>query len=109
MIWRPMNTAPRDGSKFWGNVDGDAITMFWMEEFDGFVSSYRQMVMAPGYTIDGKPFKNHSPVYHSPTGWMRLPTSAASDPGAERVHERSVHADQKDNRNPHTQSEGGER
>jgi hypothetical protein len=76
--WQPIETAPRDGSKFWGKIDDDAVTMFWMEEFNGFVSSYRQMVMAAGYTVDGGPFKNHSPQYHTPSHWMPLPSPPLS-------------------------------
>lgn len=60
--------------------------MFWMEEFDGFVSSYRQMIMAPGYTVDGQPYKNHSPSYHTPSAWMPIPAEPdASSPAAGRA------------------------
>lgn len=70
--WQPIATAPKDGTRFWGLVDEDAIGMLWHDEFEAFVSSWRQMVMAPGYTIDGKSHRDHSPVKHSPTQWRPL-------------------------------------
>jgi hypothetical protein len=73
LTWHPMETAPRDGSKFWGLCDGDAVTMFWHEGLGVFCSSFRRMEMAPGYTVDGQPFKDHSPVEHRPSRWMPLP------------------------------------
>jgi hypothetical protein len=74
MDWKPIETAPKDGTRFWGKIDDDAIAMLWHEEFKEFVSSWRQMTMAPGYTVDGKSSKNHSPEIHCPTHWMPLPT-----------------------------------
>lgn len=68
--WRPIETAPKDGSKFWGNVDEDAIAMFWHEGFGEFVSSFRRLTMAEGYTIDGASCQDHSPEIHKPTHWM---------------------------------------
>ena len=32
MTWHPMETAPKDGTEFWGLCKGDAITMFWHPE-----------------------------------------------------------------------------
>lgn len=70
--WKDINTAPKDGTRFWGLVGDDAIAMFWHETFDAFVSSFRRMTMAPGYTIDGKASKDHSPTIHKPKHWMPL-------------------------------------
>lgn len=70
--WQPMSTAPVDGTRFWGSVGDDAIAMLWHEEFQAFVSSWRQITMAPGFTIDGRTEQNHSPVVHRPKGWMPL-------------------------------------
>jgi hypothetical protein len=70
--WRPIETAPRDGTKFWGNCDDDAIAMFWHDGFNEFVSSFRRMVMAEGYLINGKSYEDHSPVVHKPTHWMPI-------------------------------------
>lgn len=70
--WQPIETAPKDGTKFRGLVDEDAISMFWHEGFGEFVSSYRRMTMAPGYTIDGAAYKDHSPEVHKPKFWQPL-------------------------------------
>jgi len=68
--WQPIETAPKDGTKFWGLIDGDAISMFWHDDFGEFVSSYRRMTMAPGYTINGKQYEDHSPEIHKPMFWI---------------------------------------
>lgn len=70
--WLDISTAPRDGTRFWGNVGDDAIAMFWHPEFEAFVSYFRRMTMAPGYMIDGKSTKDHSPVIHHPTHWTPI-------------------------------------
>lgn len=71
---QPMETAPRDASRFWGLEDDNLISMLWHPDFQAFVSSWRRMEMAPGYTIDGKTFSDHSPVVHHPRAWMlRIP------------------------------------
>ena len=71
--WQPIETAPTDGTRFWGKVGDDAIAMLWHPEFDAFVSSWRQMTMAPGYTMNGKSVVSHHPEIHKPTSWMPLP------------------------------------
>jgi hypothetical protein len=71
--WQPIETAPKDGTRFWGKVGDDAIAMLWHPAFEAFVSSWRVMTMHNGWTIDGKTSQEHSPVKHQPTHWMHLP------------------------------------
>ena len=71
--WQPIETAPKDGTKFWGLCGEDAISMFWHQELEVFCSSFRRMQMAEGYTINGKSYEDHSPVTHQPSRWMPLP------------------------------------
>jgi NADH:ubiquinone oxidoreductase subunit len=73
MNWRPISEAPKDGTRFHGRVGDDAIAMLWHEGFGEFVSEWRRMTMASGYTIDGQAYKDHSPTIHHPTHWMPLP------------------------------------
>lgn len=75
--WQSKETAPKDGSRFWGKVDDDAIAMFWHPKFEAFVSSFRRMTMAPGYTIDDEPYSDHSPDIQEPEAWMPLPSPPA--------------------------------
>jgi hypothetical protein len=70
--WKDIATAPRDETRFWGRVGEDAIAMVWHPGFAAFVSSWRRMDMAAGYTIDGQRYKDHSPVVHRPTHWMDM-------------------------------------
>lgn len=72
--WQDISTAPKDGTWFWGLVDhADAIHMVWHPAFDEFVSSWRRMQMAAGWSIDGQSTKDHSPDVQRPTHWM-MPT-----------------------------------
>jgi hypothetical protein len=76
--WQPISAAPRDGTRFWGNVGDDAIAMCWHEGFAAFVSSWRRMELAPGYTYadTGLSYRDHSPEKHNPTHWQALPAPA---------------------------------
>jgi hypothetical protein len=80
--WRPIETAPRDGTRFWGNVGDDAIAMCWHPAFDAFVSSWRRMELAPGYTYadTGLSYQDHSPEKHNPTHWMPRPAPPTRSP-----------------------------
>lgn len=78
--WRPIEEAPRDGSKFWGLIDDDAICMFWHPKFSEFVSRFNRITLAAGYTYDdGSTTQDHSPVVHKPK-WFRLKPSPPKDP-----------------------------
>lgn len=77
--WQPISTAPKDGTRFWGHVDDDAIAMLWHEGFGEYVSSWRRMDMAAGYTINGNAYEDHSPVVHRPTHWMPIPDAPVSE------------------------------
>lgn len=67
--WQPIETAPKDGTRFWGKDGDDAIAMLWHSEFDAFVSSWREMTFAKRY---GGGTRLHSPEKHYPTHWMPL-------------------------------------
>lgn len=78
--WMPIATAPKDGSPFWGEDGDDAIRVFWHPGFAEFISSFSRMTMAPGYTIDDQPFKDHAPVIHKPKRWMPMPETEPEPP-----------------------------
>ena len=76
MEWQDIKTAPRDGRLIIAAAfgrDGFAERAWWQPEFDAWITSCRQIVMAHGYTIDGKSSKLHSPHIVNPTHWMPLP------------------------------------
>lgn len=76
--WQPISSAPKDGTRFWGDDGDDAIAMFWHPKFEAFVSSFRRMTLAKGMTFDdGMATSDHSPVIHHPTHWQPLPPSPA--------------------------------
>lgn len=78
--WQPIETAPKDGTRFWGLIDDDAIAMFWHPKFGEFVSSYRQMTMHNGWTFEnGEKTQDHSPVVHKPVLWMPIPSAPGAD------------------------------
>jgi hypothetical protein len=81
--WQDISTAPKDGTPiigaFWSirwadsHRKGDVVRCWYQPEFEAFISSCRQMTMAPGYTINGKESELHSPVVEPITHWMPLP------------------------------------
>lgn len=84
---QPIDTAPRDGTRFWGMIEDDAIAMMWHHKFEAFVSSWRRMTMAPGYTFNDEAVHDHSPTIHEPKFWMpiaKMPTAALDD-AVERI------------------------
>jgi hypothetical protein len=79
--WQPMDTAPKDRSRFWGKVKGDAISMEWHPGFEAFVSEWRVMTMENGYTFeDGSTSQEHSPRIYTPEAWMPIPAPPDSEP-----------------------------
>ena len=65
-----METAPKDGRWFWGLCDHtDAVFMCWHPAFDAFVSGWRRMSMAKGWTINGQSEEDHSPDVCHPSHW----------------------------------------
>jgi hypothetical protein len=82
--WQPIETAPRTGEVIIGayfnqpwadsHMNGRIARCFYVEQFDAFVSSVRQMQMHNGYTFDdGTTEKLHSPEIERVTHWMPLP------------------------------------
>lgn len=80
--WQDIQSAPRDcmiiGGYFnqpWAEShrEGSIVQCWWQEEFACFISSCREITMAPGYTIDGQTRKLHSEVREDVTHWMPLP------------------------------------
>lgn len=65
--WMPIQTAPMDGTWFWMWDEGDAVSVRWHDEFDCFVSGWREMTFAQSY---GGETRLHSPTVVSPTYWM---------------------------------------
>lgn len=83
--WWPIDDkehpAPKDGTPFWGLIESDAITMFWHPKFGEFITSFRQMTMAPrlgGEVID------HSPEIVHPRLWRPRPAFPSPPPDTGR-------------------------
>lgn len=76
--WQPIESAPKDGSKFWGFCDGDAISMFWHPAFGEFVTRFNRMTLAEGMTFadTGESFRDHSPEVRKPRFWMPIAVPA---------------------------------
>jgi hypothetical protein len=82
--WQDITTAPRDGTLILGGFfrqpwadshrQGEIVRCWWQPEFEAFISSAREMTLAPGYTFDnGSARKLHSPVIEAVSHWMPLP------------------------------------
>lgn len=74
--WQPIESAPRDGTTFWGEMGDDAVSMFFHPHFGEFVTGFREMRLAKGLTFeDGSSVRLHSPEICQPTRWMKRPIS----------------------------------
>lgn len=82
--WLPIETAPKDGTPIIGaffdirwadsHRKHDIERVWWQPEFEAFISSCREMVLAPGYTFEnGATRELHSPVIEPVTHWIPLP------------------------------------
>lgn len=83
--WRSVSEAPKDGTEIIGaffdirwadsHRKRDVVRCWWQPEFDAFISSCREMTLAPGLRFeDGTSRQLHSPVIEPITHWMPLPS-----------------------------------
>lgn len=80
--WRPIATAPRDGTRIIGAAFGRygfLCRVWWQPEFAGWISGARQMLLAEGYTFEGGGTSRlHSPEERRPTHWLPCPAPVAA-------------------------------
>lgn len=83
-VWEAIETAPRDGASIIGGYfnqpwaeshrEGDITKCWFQPEFNAFISSCREMVLAADYKFeDGSARQLHSPVIEEVTHWRPLP------------------------------------
>ena len=86
--WRPIEGARKDrmiiGAYFNqrscnAHREGRIVKCWWQPEFDAFISSCREMTMAPGYTIDGQSRRLHSPEIEEVTHYIDMPPPPTSE------------------------------
>lgn len=79
--WQTIDSAPKDRAIIAADFGryGFLARAWWQPEFDAWITGCREMVMAPGYTINGKSRELHSPEIVKPTHWLPLPAPPSKD------------------------------